>query len=92
MEAILHQEPTKLQLTMKSALEISRRAVHLVTTKKHLNLHKLWMCYEKFKDTQNWEMMVRAYRERTGDLDIGSQDLYTLIDWMVNTKDRWQHI
>lgn len=92
MENIIAQEPTKLQLTMKTALEISRRAVHLVTTKKHLNLHKLWQCYEKHKETQAWELIVRDYRNRTGDFDIGSQDIYTLLDWMINTKDRWQNI
>ena len=91
-EQILMQDTDKMQLTLKAALEISRRAVHIVTTRKHINLHKLWRCYEKYKDTQNWEMMVKSYRDRTGDFDIGAQDFYTLIDWMMNTKDRWQNI
>ena len=92
MEQILQQEPTKLQLTMKHALEISRRAVHILTTRKHVNLHKLWQCYEKHKQTLEYELMVRDYRERTGDFDLGSQDIYTLIEWLAATKDRWQHI
>ena len=36
--------------------------------------------------------MVRDYRQRTGDFDLGSQDIYTLIEWLAATKDRWQHI
>ena len=91
-EPILNQEPTKLQLTMKHALEISRRAVHVLTTRKHVNLHKLWQCYEKHKATLEYEKMVRDYRDRTGDFDIGAQDIYTLIEWMAATKDRWQNI
>ena len=86
------QELADLKLKMKLALEASRRVVHLMTTKKYMNLHKLWQCYEKHKEKQEWELMVKDYREKTGDLDIGSQDIYILIEWMVNTKDRWQNI